>query len=299
MTEIDNSTMWSSGTTAIARCNPDNPSWSAAQFLGELREGLPHIAGKDFFKSRIGRAKAAGSEYLNVEFGWRPLVADITSASRTVKNSKELIDKYRAIANKPVRRRYEFPTTATTSTSTWATNTSPTGPSFIPGVFQGAGRGNIIKSKEITTKTWFSGEFITALNTGNSQYDKLQRHYQEAEHLLGIAPTPDVLWALTPWSWLADWYTNTGDIMANVRAFAFDGMVMPYGYIMQEVRSITTYTLNYGNAFVDGSPYGGSCKVETVMQKRLPATPFGFGFNMANLSARQSAILAACGISRT
>jgi hypothetical protein len=101
------------GTTAIARCEPTNPIFDAATFIGELRDGgIPKAPGLQAIASlreRTAVAKAAGSEYLNVEFGWKPLVSDLRNLSRAVHESHQIMSSYRKGSGKKIRRAFSFP----------------------------------------------------------------------------------------------------------------------------------------------------------------------------------------------
>ncbi len=296
LTEVSDTSMNADGATAIARCNPDNPNFSFAQFLGELHEGIPRLCGSDFFRARAKRLKEAGSEYLNVQFGWLPFVSDLRNAAHSVVNSHEVIMQYQRDSGKPIRRSYDFSPVVSSSIATVNTGVSPNGPTSIPAQWDGPGNGNIYRNRTTTTTKRFSGAFTYYLDCGEDQLSKLHRHYQEAQHLLGIGLTPDVVWELTPWSWLADWYTNIGDVMTNARAFLSDGLVMIYGYQMEKTERIDEYSLQIANCFADGQSYSGGALVRAVTHKRLPANPFGFGLKKADLSPRQIAILAALGL---
>jgi hypothetical protein len=151
---------------------------------------------------------------------------------------------------------------------------------------------------EVTTKTWFSGCFTYHLNLGNTLPDKMARHAAEARKLYGVELTPATVWNLAPWSWAVDWEGNVGDVLHNVSRFAQDGLVMRYGYIMQEKTCVATSILDPGGRLT-GSPDKPLTLTVTAKSKvRRRATPFGFGFDMTALTGRQSAILGALGIAR-
>jgi hypothetical protein len=120
----------------------------------------------------------------------------------------------------------------------------------------------------------------------------------ELDYLYGIRPGLDTLWELTPWSWLVDWQSNVGDVLKNLSAFSSDGLIMPYAYIMCEQTSHKEYVMP-----IQYSDYGVwkdatlSVVVKAVTQQRRPATPFGFGVQLEQLTLKQGAILAALGIS--
>lgn len=123
---------------------------------------------------------------------------------------------------------------------------------------------------------------------------------REANKLYGTRLTPDVLWNIAPWSWAADWFANTGDIVSNITAFGSDSLALKYGYIMRRTRTMD-HTIWQGyintpdgpNKFVRTREAFGS---ETSV--RLRASPYGFGTAIEALTPRQIAISASLGISR-
>jgi hypothetical protein len=280
---------------------PTNPLAGLAVAVGEIREGIPGLVGADFFKSRTGIAKSAGSEYLNVQFGWVPLVSDVQAFSHSVSHRDEILREYERLSGKRVRRRMSWPTEDTTTVST-TSGKYPVGHvnSYL-----------LMDSGTLTTTTiqkkrrWFSGcyTYYLAPQSGHSS----ERNEQLANRLYGTRLTPDVLWELAPWSWAADWFANTGDVLHNVSAFANDGLVMPYAYVMEESIHEVTYELkgctfpitpNYP-AMIESAPTTLVQRLRTTTKKRIRATPFGFGLNESTFSGRQLAIIGALGLSRS
>jgi len=138
---------------------------------------------------------------------------------------------------------------------------------------------------------------------GNSTFgEKLDHWDAEANKLFGTRLTPEVVWNLAPWSWAADWFGNTGDVLANISALGADSLVLKYGYIMRQERVMDhTSWEGYINTQPDGhgarfirirEAYGYETKL------RLRATPYGFGIDMGGFSPRQIAISAAVGVNR-
>jgi hypothetical protein len=72
-------------------------------------DGLPAMVGVTSWKERAKKARAAGSEYLNYEFGWLPLVSEMRDLSRVVKNHEKLMSHFYENSGKNIRRQYEFP----------------------------------------------------------------------------------------------------------------------------------------------------------------------------------------------
>lgn len=284
------------GTTAIARCNPVNPTANVAAFLGETLERTPSLF-ISTLQSRASFFKSLGSDYLNVEFGWKPFVADLKEICYAITHQEEILKQWKRDAGKLIRRGYTFPVEETVTEGV-EVGSHRAFPSVSSQFYTGTSTGNRTYRRVIRTKKWFSGAFVYHTGFGDGIIAEGSEWYRNAQHLLGISLTPDVLWQITPWSWLTDWFWNFGDILTNVRAFAFDGLVMPYGYAMWETVGTTTYRLDQSNAYVGGKEFHGRVVVRVTMQKRVPATPFGFDVSIGDLSPRQIAILAALGMSR-
>jgi hypothetical protein len=117
---------------------------------------------------------------------------------------------------------------------------------------------------------------------------------QEANKVLGTRLTPKTVWELTPWSWAADWFGTTGDVMSNLSTLGHDGLVLQYGYVMHE--QILATSVDYKTV---GAPeLSGSYTNKLIMRQRFEATPYGFGFDLKSLTTRQVSILAALGLSK-
>lgn len=287
------------GTTAIAQTIPTNPVASLATFIGELREGFPRIIGSTVFKSRLRNLrKGVGREYLNWEFGWKPLIADVQRFIHAARNADKLWAQFLRDSGRRVRRRYTFPRVETVQSSTSDEPIVMFGMIGNDGFWQG---GNNIfprfyESREITDR-WFSGAFTYYADHDPAVMNSWKGHLQRFNKLYGVKLTPDVLWNLSPWSWAADWFSNTGDVVHNITQFSDDGLVMPYGYMMEHKSRQDTYRMR------DVTPKGYNIPdltevFRTTVKYRIQATPYGFGLDLGDLSPRQLAIIAALGLSR-
>lgn len=290
------------GTACIAATLPTNPASNLATTLGELRnDGLPSIPSQLLAQSVLKRYRTArklgtvGSEYLNVVFGWAPLISDSKKLATAVMNSKSIIEQFERDSGRHVRRKMHLPDRKTVSDPVvLSTATQP-----FPGFHntQILSLGTLTKQTTTVERTWFSACYTYYLNTGTSAKDKLIRQEQIANKLLGHRINPEVLWELTPWSWAADWVTNIGEIMTNLSALSRDSLVIRYAYVMRETRATNTYT--YTGVRIRGVPEGPITQSFTSTTKtRVKATPYGFGLNIASFTTKQWAILVALGISR-
>lgn len=160
----------------------------------------------------------------------------------------------------------------------------------------GGTAGERVVTVETVTRRWFVGSFTYALPSRGDSWRRMIGHGTEADKLFGIALDPDVIWELTPWSWAVDWVSNTGDVIHNATEMALNGLVMRYGYIMEETTSIQTARIVNSRltpSFLNSVP--ASKRIATSKVRR-PANPFGFGLTWEGLSPSQLAIAAACGI---
>lgn len=308
---------WGLGATAISRSSPNKPVIDLATTIGELRsEGIPSMFGSIITRSKNLRDLAAngGKEYLNAQFGWAPLLRDIQSLANEVLATRKRLEQYYRDLSKEIRRRYSFPEvvavtttdhTIQTNSDFWVQSGTPLG-SRVDRYFTyhtSAPTGSIVVKS--VQNSWFSGAFRYLNATEEHDMTTLQKFEEDANALLGTRLDPEVLWNLQPWSWLADWFVNYGDILGNISSVVVDRQVMHYGYIMRTLQTDVEYSVpglwaasgvtGLGRTRVAG-PFHN--KVTSVRKHRGAASPFGFGLNPDTFSASQWAILGALGISK-
>lgn len=285
------------GATAIARCKPTNSPADLSVALAELvREGLPKALGSLFWRDKTLSARNAGGEYLNYEFGWKPMVSDILNTAKAVIDADRIIYQYRRDAGRVVRRRYEFPIESDSDITLYMSNVNVhCAPSGYNMFRSGSPTGKVMRYRETTRRRWFSGAFTYYLPDAN--HASWLNAPAEARHLLGLSLTPDTIWNLSPWSWAIDWFTNAGDVISNFSDFAVDGLVLRYGYIMEHTVTKDTYVFE-GDTGLTGPTRPPSLTLVSETKIRKRANPFGFGVTWDGLTNRQNAILAALGLSR-
>jgi hypothetical protein len=273
-----------SGTTGFSQTIPTNPTFDLATSLAELRfSGMPKLPMLESWRKGTFRAKQAGSEYLNYDFGWIPLVNDMRDFAHAVDESDSIINSYRKNANKRLQRAYEFPTLEQSQSR--AVN-------FImkPDT-AGTARGSVFESAR--QRKWFEAEYTYYLPVGNSQADKMARFGSYARKLLGVGFNPEAIWNLAPWSWASDWFFNVGDVIGNIGNFGADGLVSRHAYIMCH----TSMEKEYVGLAVTSKQYT-SYSTLSETKRRLPATPYGFGVTFSSLNVNQIATIAALGMSK-
>jgi len=293
---IDQSLLVAYGNKARAAVNPTNPATQTGTGLGELRDvnGVPSIPGLAALKERVSILRAAGREYLNVEFGWKPLESDVKNAALEVKKSVKLLRQYEKSRGSAIRRRFSFdPTDTVTLTDLGSHSAAPT----ISSAFFDQYQGRLRLEETFKQQVWFSGCFTYYVSPGLSA-SKLAAYEAAANKLLGVRLTPELIWNLTPWTWLSDWFVDLGSIINGLQSLLLDGSVMWYGYVMASQYREAMYTLDGVRLKNASAPISLSQRFIAETKQRQRATPFGFGLDPNGFSQKQWTILAALGISR-
>jgi hypothetical protein len=295
----------SDGANLIRMTIPTAPEAGMAQFFSELGERLPAAIGTLISRKGLS-TRTIGGEYLNEEFGLKPFIKDLQSLANAVLEANRIVSRYKANADKIVRRR------ARLASSTWSQDVVNTGTWFdlafpgFPGIdvinyFFKLPLPELVIRDQFFNDVWFSGAYQYHLHQGHTFLGKMARYEELANALLGTRITEDTVWELTPWSWLVDWFSDTGTFISNVTALSNDSLVLRYGYVMHETRALRIMSrVGLQPKYSDGSVPGSlSVFLETSRKTRNRATPYGFGVDLSALSARRLAILAALGMTKT
>lgn len=288
------------GSRAIKATQPLRPNASAGQFIGELFEGLPQMAGKALLKERAHILRGAGSEYLNVQFGWIPFISDLRRMATALRSATRILTQLDRDSGRLVRRRFAFPSSVVT--------TDPYNIDMLNyGLYQ-AGFGparNYVKNPVPTqrverteTEVWFSGAYSYCIPTDKSLLSRMQEFSTKANVLLGARIDPSVVWELEPWSWLVDWKLGIGNLIANASTYADDGLVIRYGYLMRHVRTSWQYQSQPAVTNAGSEIPISFITITCDRKERIRATPYGFGVSPSAFSDTQWTILGALGMTK-
>ena len=295
---------------AYLRTAPSAVVFDAGQFLGELREGLPRLT-SGFIQSQLKDIKKAGSDYLNVEFGWKPLIDDIQNAGKALLGATDSFSQM----GKRVHRRYGLPEKVSTNEfhsplggdlTAWYNPFRGFAPSY-PVTANGylvaantATKAPYIVKKGRSSRRWFEGEFTSFMPLG---FDP-SNYFDRLSALMNPKITPATLWELAPWSWLVDWNLRIGDTIRANEIHANDRLVMHYGYAMEH--SVYDTSVDWHILSGTPSPSGwsgfprfGKIRSSTEYKRRIRANPYGFRTGgLGSLTGGQTAILGALGLTK-
>lgn len=289
-------TIQADGRKAIQRTIPSKPEAGIATFLGELRESLPQFVGHAVAVGGSAR-RVYGQEYLNLQFGIRPFISDIQKMARSVLHAASLLRQYQRDSGRVVRRRYKlYETSKVTLAGSYVSNPYWVQPTGFTDFDLGVSYGPVYVTDLQKSVASFSGAYSYHLSKGHSFLGKLEEYEQKAQHLLGIEITPDVLWELTPWSWLLDWQGDIGTFMSNVTSLSDDSTVLRYGYVMHHTSSV-----RIRSQMVYQGGRGTEIRRESTQYEKLrtKSTPYGFDALVSNFTSKQWSILAALGMTKS
>lgn len=305
------------GALAYTQASPLSEEFSLPAFVGELREGLPSLIPAVFLKNtagwsqslkgRLRDAKNVGSDYLNVQFGWIPLLNDVISIASALAKATVAIT-----AMDELHRWRELPETDVTSVSELGLRGNwTTGPSFpgtlstLLGSSTSSGSSQLIGTttyiQNYRSRMWFEGNFVKL----PKESSRLDQHMDRFEWLIRTDLTPSDLWQIAPWSWLVDWFIDIGGLIDAFQTGTSNRILSTYAYAMrEEVRTSSILIRNIRGSATDGTqtwfgPRDYSMHYVASRKRRIRANPFGFSLNPSvNLNVGQQAILAALGLTK-
>lgn len=308
-------TLNSLGSRAVAGAAPGSPPIDLLVGLVELfHEGLPALIGartaysiahyEAGMQRRGATLEAVGSEWLNLKFGHVPLANDIATLANISLRFQDLWKQFEVKAMTQVRRKrvveerstFEYGSVSGTSLGMGRRAPGGTGAIIDVSLFFPSSTGTCRWHEETRVKTWFSGCWTYHLDPWEKYFS--DSYVGRAQRLLGLSLTPDVVWNLTPWTWLFDWFANVGNMLRNLSNKLQYSQVMRYGYLMREE---TRTRVLYRDPLRDGGgnlvgPFVVSCT--NNRKDRVRATPYGFGVDLGGLNPTQWSILGALGLTK-
>lgn len=202
-------------TTLLARSNPSREEVSIPNFIYELKD-LPGMF-RDLKRLRpvlrnlrhrhSSALSGVASQYLGWEFGWKPLISDLSQLlqfqAQVDRRSQELRRLY---SGSGLKRRLNL----------WEdVNTSEA----YRTVESGAGFAISSRIKILTRRrVWGTVRWIPTVvprDIGNQQLGRTARRLVHGLHHNGIDASQ--AWEALPFSWLADWFGNMGEFLQSTR----------------------------------------------------------------------------------
>lgn len=279
------------GAEAYRRMKPTKPTFPGLNAIYELRE-VPEMLRQRFLESGL---YAIPNYWLALKFGWEPLLNDIRNCIRFQQAAQKKLAWLLRHNGKPVRTRVDLADSEVESAVTRYDWRTPS-PGFVTQYYSGV---PYSLEKTVTkNKIWAAARFRYWLPPGPRDINWTRAMNAR---LFGLMPSPVIIWNMLPWTWLSDWFFDTGNILSNMDAGVAERCAADWFYVMreqtQEYRAEyhATMYLNPSNAL---HPITTSSVRGTTLKTRVVGDPFGFGTKDIDLSAMQLSILGALGLSR-
>jgi hypothetical protein len=282
------------GASLIGKLAPTAPHNSVYTSLGELRnDGLPSIPFLSFLKKGGGGLpEKVGGEWLNYQFGIAPTISDVKSILATVKKADKLWRQYQRDSGRLVRRRFDMDPTIETTSGVIANSSSVVPIGTTGGHWSSIGP--VTHTTTTTRKRSFSAAYLYYVD--DSSLAGMDGWLERANYLYGWKPNPSSAYNLTAWSWLLDWFTNTGDVIDNISLYLEDPFLTRWAYIMEETSVVRTVSQSLISN--EGLGYTASIRFTTNIKKRRKVNPLHLGFKGEALNGHQLGILAALGATK-
>lgn len=289
-----------------------------------LREGLPSSLFSALVKNRsAGKrefVRRLSSDYLNYVFGITPVVREIDNVIRAISTINDIVMQWQRDSGLDVVRRRATPKEYFTSSFSHTASTSVfRGVGFTVPLSASSGSASFGPSVSSSSmKKWSVEETVTRnqrfsfsaaynynlgelinqdLPFGLGKMSSSEQSLYIYAAALGIAPSnvnASLLWELTPFSWLVDWFVNIGQMIDVSTTLNKAGLQVLFAYltVVEELEWDQKWSYEGTSAVYNGQGFN---RVKAFSMRRIRATPFGFGSSFEGLTAGQGAILAALG----
>lgn len=279
----------SNGATAWKAFKPAKPVVSGSVFLAELRD-TPGLVVR-----QLNRYRDYGNAYLAFQFGWKPFLNDLRDWCGSISKTDRYINQLRRNNGRRIRR----------GGNLWGSEDSQISRRSVSSVFpkQYINGYDVVEDSSYEVCS-FAGSFRYYIPSLNS------KKWGRARALLkmwDLEMGPEQVYQLIPWSWLVDWFSNVGDVVSNFASSLEDNLTAQYAYVMLHRMTKRRVTGHFETSYANGIAALSSplitpmvCTAESVVdsKSRVAANPYGFNVGFGGLSAYQTSILSALGISR-
>lgn len=299
------------GEEALVKLRPKFEKANLLQSIYELREApsMLRTTSKGFSDlyqrlggqpgSKVMQPKKVADHFLNHQFGWKPFVRDVYSALDAVVAFDGYASRQEAINDQWQKRYFAEEVVEKEDIYFQDTNLCHLSPvSLEDARSNGNWKVQFTITIEEYTKIWYEGTF----KMYKAYFDhKVPMHpaVRKARQLMAIAGVnvnPSTLWKITPYTWMIDWFSNSGRLIQQAEDLVSNSVVHKYAYAMRHHSK--RFRINF-----KASGASGDCDLNwfaggEAKQRFIAKSPFGFRLSGGGLSATQYAILGALGISK-
>lgn len=177
-------------------------------------------------------ARAAASDYLAYIFGAAPNIQIMDELADQISRSRKYAEMVSRQGWRRLRRRRELGQVerviSTSTHGSW--------------LHQNVGNtwmltGPLTKTVTSSQRVWWSGSFRMPTTDTDTWLSQCSALFDRLDILLGMGVDIKMAWDLIPFSFIADWFSNTGDFIENRELVRDYNIVCEYGYVMCHTRT--------------------------------------------------------------
>lgn len=185
-----------------ARTTPNRPDVDLPVFVAELRD-LPRLVQLGG-RSLLGKVSSAN---LNYQFGWKPLLGDLSKLWEFKKYTDRKISNFEKLRKGVYKRKVSVGDGTANEHGKAILNSSA-------GIWLDG-----FQSRKTTAKRWATMRWKLAPGASLPVSGSSAEYNLAMRSVLGLDPSAitSVAWELIPFSWLADWYGTIGDYLMTTR----------------------------------------------------------------------------------
>jgi len=242
----------------------------------------------------LEEARAAADDYLAYIFGVRPTVSSLDALAESLTRSRRHAETISRHGTRRYRRRKTVRYLNRSASSLAPPHT----------IYVGTGnqfQGSIHLFRSSTQRIWWSGAFRMTPSYTDDWLGRCSSFFHEVDYLTGLGLDVRAAWDLIPFSFMADWFANTGDFLEARQIIADYNVVSEYGYIMchtrQERQQIALGGIRVGISPPVLQPVSVLSTEVRETKRRDACKAFGFETDFSGLNAFQWSALTALGLS--
>lgn len=296
------------------RLRPKLNHANLGQSFAEIREIPSMLQGtakdfRDYWKfvggsssSKRMSPKGASDSFLSASFGWAPFIRDILDVCNVVVNYDTFVRDTTNRNGKWDHRSAVLEETddITVISSGTGQKVQPVSVFFDDMMVPGATWTKRFQyTQHLIRRVWAAGDYKfyrPSFDMSRSDYDSGWNQVRRLSTILGTDVSPALLWKITPWTWLADWFFNIGNVIETATAAGQDGVVSKNVFLMyswhKELALLQEFNFNSRPCSFEFR------RIVDSKQRGHAQTPYSFGLQPGNLSSMQWSILGALGISK-
>jgi hypothetical protein len=305
------------GASAYNKFKPRTQAFDAMQFLFDDIKDLPQQLRttaelmKGSYRSLLSSAprsvrqqaarelvqpRSISEQFLNYQFGWAPFIGDLAKLYDAYESFNKRYAQVKRDNGHWIKRGGSV--VKTREESDKEVIEGGVYPVLTSDFYSTPGHPDTTtRWTSVERDVWFSGQFkyyIPGYKRDLSDVDRYELFGAMLRHY-GVGISPSVVWELTPWTWLVDWFSNAGDVISNISSVMTDQLVSRNAFVMCHAKHLAYVSSNIH--LKDGEVHCFWYQ-EVDTKKRTLANPYGFGLTWGDLTPRQLGILAALGITR-